>query len=304
MRIEQKRVINLSKLNVIQEGKKIRISVNKLEDKKTMLKKLGFSDELNIGETVLPSVIGPASRKNANGYYIIHRDKPKEKHSRMIEWTYKQWSGRGDTIEVTDSTAVEYERYPRTFILPEGIEFTIAMKNDDKLLISPEFEIGYDNEKVKMAINVMLEAFGSCEILDSDNNPILASKTIRLNWDILPKGEYPWEVQVERLKPFLNKSKGKNKAVIERRLEQINKYNPDFTAIGNAGFGGYIIHGFVSRNIYVLESIEVNNATYILNSDWKTISMLTKSEILNNNFHKARVIHNKYWYKEIVKILA
>lgn len=36
----------------------------------------------------------------------------------------------------------------------------------------------------------------------------------RLNWDILPKGEYPWEVQKERIEPFLSKVRGNNRQVI------------------------------------------------------------------------------------------
>ncbi|OOM05694.1 hypothetical protein [Clostridium saccharobutylicum] len=305
MKIQQKRVRNLSLIKKVEGGKKIRVAVTNLEGKKNILSKLGFSDELYIGETLLPGDVGPVSRKNANGDYIIHRDRPKEKHSRMIEWTYKQWSGKGETKEVTDSTEIEYERYQRTFIPPKGIEFAIMEKDDEKILVSPEFKVGNEeDEELVLAINILLEAFGECEVVDTHNNPILLPKVIRLNWEVLPKGKYPWKIQKERLELFLNKANGNNRAVIEKRIEEINKYKPDFIAVGTAGFGGYIVLGFDDKNLYVLESIKVNNATYILKNDWESISMLTKSEILDNNLHKARIIHDRYWYREIAKLLA
>lgn len=305
MKIQQKRIRNLSLIKKVEGGKKIRVAVTNLEEKKNMLRKLGFSDELDIGETVLPGDVGPVSRKNANGDYIIHKDRPKEKHSRMIEWTYKQWSGKGETKEVTDSTEIEYERYQRTFIPPKGIEFTIIQKDDEKVLVSPEFKVcNEEDEGLILTINILLEAFGECEVVDTNYNPILLPKAIRLNWEVLPKGKYPWKTQKERLELFLNKANGNNRAVIEKRIEEINKYKPDFTAIGNGGFSGYVIIGFEDKNIYVLESVQVNNATYIVKNDWANISRQTKSEIVNNNLHEARIIHNKNWYKEIEKLLA
>ena len=307
MRIEQRRIRNLSKLSVIKDGMKIRVVITKIEEKKSIMKKLGFSESLNVGETILPNEVGPVTRRNSRGYYIIHRDSPKEKHSRMIEWTYKQWSGRDDTVEVTDSKEIEYERYTRTFILPKGIEFTISEKDNEKILISPEFEFSNDEEEQRcliLAINILLESFGHCEIVDLENTPIFTPKVRRLNWEVLPKGKYPWHTQKNRIEPFFSKAKGKNRAVIEKRLEKINEYKPDFTSVGSAGFGCYLIHGFENKDLFILESIEVNNATYILKSNWENISMLTKAEILNNNLHEARIIHNKSWYDEIDNLLA
>ena len=253
----------------------------------------------------MPSVIGAVTRRNAEGSFIVHTDRNKEKHSRMIEWTYKQFAGRGETKVVTDSTSRDYERYPRTFVPPQSVEIMIAEKDSSKIVTSYEFNFISENEEIIIhTINVFLEIFGECEILDADKNPIIAPEARRLNWEILPKGKCPWNTQKQRLEPFFKKAKGTNRQVVEKRLETVNKYEPDFTAIGSAGFGGYIVHGFVDKNLYVLESIQVNNATYILKNDWESISQLSKSEILNNDLHEARAIHNKQWYQSIAKLLA
>lgn len=83
---------------------------------------MGFSSELKPGETVLPSPkMVPVSRRNAEGSYIIHKDQPMETAYRTVEWTWKQWAGRGETVEVSDFVDVPYKRYPRTFVPPYGI---------------------------------------------------------------------------------------------------------------------------------------------------------------------------------------
>ena len=266
MIIKQKRIRNLSKLKLIELNSHFRVGVVNVEKR---------------------------------------RDKPKEQHSRMIEWTYKQWAGGGQTKEVTDSTSVSYERYQRQIIPPTAIEFTIVEGSNYKNLVSPEFVMHEKNSsEIITAVNVILEIFGECELFDVANNPIVPPKTIRLNWELLPKGEYPWAIQKKRLEPYFRRAKGTNRAVVEKRIETINQYSPNFTAIGTVGFGGYVVHGFKDLNMYILESVKVNNATYVLKSNWGSITQLTKAEIINNKLHEARIIHNKDWYKNLSELYA
>lgn len=302
MIISQKRVRGLSKLNNLENGTSIRVVVRAFAPADGT--KMGFNPELTVGQCVLPAVCGPASRFNANGKFIIHKDREKEEKYRMVEWTYKQWKGRDDFTEVTESKAVRYLRYPRTLIEPPSIEFTIADLAGDAAISSPGFIVGVDDDKIIVAINVLLEFFGTCEILTSDMTPFLRPAIIKLNWDVLPKGNFPWGTQKTRIEPFLQKAKGANRKVIEKRHETINEKEPDFTAIGKGGFSGYVIHGFEDRELYVLESVEVNNATYIVRSEWEAISQLTKAEILRDDLYEYRVIHNEKWYEAIRGILG
>lgn len=46
-----------------------------------------------------------------------------------------------------------------------------------------------------------------------------------------------------------------------------------------------------------------NNATYILQNGWKSISQLTKAEILSDELHKACIIHSESWQKELDTIV-
>ncbi|MDD3028146.1 MAG: hypothetical protein PHI41_08890 [Erysipelotrichaceae bacterium] len=306
MIINQKRIMNLSKLRLIEDDKKIRIGIAIGEDpqRNEMLKKIGFESLAN-GETVLPALIGPATRKNASGYVIKHKDKVKEKHYRMAEWTYKKWIGGGKTETVTDNVTRSYMRYPQTVVPPLGIEFTILEINGKKVLLAPEVEKNESNEKyIITAINVILEIFGECEIFDENLDSIINTEIKRLNWTILPAGKYPWTRLKDILKPFIKGARGKNKNVISSRLELIYSFEPNFVAWGNAGFSGYMIFGFPTMDIFVLESTLVNNATYVLGANWEEISKLTKAEIINCSLEKARVIHNKNWYDDMGEFLS
>ena len=87
------------------------------------------------------------------------------------------------------------------------------------------------------------------------------------------------------------------------KCEYINSFHPDFRAYGMSGFRGYVIFGFKKRNIYVLESVYTNNATYVFGQDWKMLSKLSKAEILNGKLQEARLIHNDNWKHDINELL-
>ena len=301
MIISQKRINGVSKFKNINKGQKVRVVLRKPEDK--ILERIGFGKEKSFGDTILPNVIGPASRLNAEGKFITHKDKEKEDYTVMREWTYQQFCGRGETREVTDSVCDTRKRYQRTLMPPKAVELTIEEFEGDVVLVAPELTFGSDNEAIIITVNVFLEYFGFCEVLIDGMKSAIKGEIKRLNWDILPKGDYPWDVQKQRIEPFLKKAKGNNRKVIDKRQETINSYQPDFTAIGSGGFSGYLIHGFTNKSLYVLESVQVNNATYILSKDWKEISKLTKAEIIRDNLHEHRVIHNKDWYMAMSKYL-
>jgi len=280
------------------------VDLNSVNDSK--LQKIGFGKNPSIGDTILPAKIGRISRINAEGYNIVHKNQKMETCYRTVEWTWKQWAGRGYTKEVTEFREVPYKRYPRTFVPPEALEITVSTtKSGQKLLVSPEILLRQNEEKIKHSINLFLELFGHCNILKPDLSNISIPKIVRLNWDVLPPGEYPWDVRFNQVKPFINKAKRGNQSIISKRLEIINDYKPDFAAIGKNGFNGYIVFGFKQKSLYVFESVRTNNATYIFDSNWKSITQLTKKEILTQSLQKYRLIHRlKTWGNEISNVLS
>jgi hypothetical protein len=84
--IKKKRIRKVDFLNYLNDGESIRIGV--MLDNYNVKKayEIGFSIDLKNGETVLSSVIGPVTSKNAERYYIIRKDKEMETKYRTIEW--------------------------------------------------------------------------------------------------------------------------------------------------------------------------------------------------------------------------
>lgn len=83
-----------------------------LEDRLADVAKVGFSTPPVAGERLLPSGdFGIASRRNADGEEIVHKDRPLETHYRQREWTWKQFRGRYDHEERTKIVDVPYKRY-------------------------------------------------------------------------------------------------------------------------------------------------------------------------------------------------
>ncbi|WP_110634149.1 hypothetical protein [Salinicola salarius] len=267
---------------------------------------IGFSPDLSPGESVLPKSIGNITTFNSEGKEIPLKGEPKETHYRQQEWTWKEFRGRYDFEEKSKIVDIPYERYPRKFIEPPAIELNIAKNaGGDKLIVSDSVEFLPKNfDLIIHVVNIFLEIFGYCEIRNENLDSIIRAPLRKLNWDVLPPGKKPWG----ELKPLVREAakhlSDGNKVVIDKRLESINVHEPDFVAVGRAGFTGYLIFGFPEKCLYILESTQTNNATYVIENNWEVLSGLSKAEILENDLHKERVIHRESWFSEINRILC
>jgi len=279
-----------------------------IDENKDKLSKLGFSENLEIGETLLPAPIGPTTRFNALGKEVPDKTKPKETRYREIEWCWEQWAGYGRTETVCDNRLVPYERWQRIFFAPPSIELTISQNKDGLItLTAPKSKFMKENESDAVhKINIFLEIFGVCEILDKNQVPLVKT-TKSLNWTILPPGKRPWSEQKKFLKPLLDLITDKrSNPVLQSRLEDVNSLNPEFTAIGNQGFSGYVIFGFPKKNIYILESAFYGNAIYAFNDNWEDLSKKTKAEIIQGKLQIDRITHNgerTNWMERIKELL-
>lgn len=306
MIIVKKKIRNLERYTkgIINTGEKFCVGLSDLDKHKKQLITMGFSPDFEVGERVLPwGNFGSITRFNAEGKYIKRKDLPMETAYREAEWHWKTWNGE----EHSDIIDVPYKRYPRKFIAPPSVELQIVEgTNCQKILVSDIMSYTEDNySHITHTINVFLEIFGECDILTDKLNPIIRRPNVKyLNWTLLPPGKYPWEKIKERLDPIIDKAKKGHRPILTNRFEIINKAKPDFHAIGKAGFNGYIVFGFTERNLYIVESAYYGNATYIFEDNWERLSQLTKAQILNNQFQKDRIVHQKSWYSYVKKLLA
>lgn len=270
------------------------------------LKRAGFAEDATVGETILPSVIGKITLFNAEGKQIVRRDQPMETAHRVVEWHWTQWHGK-EKIEKSDFRDVPYKRYPREFIEPPALEITYTQNVDDNQPSVTSAKItGWkkNEDKLVHAINLFLELFGECVVLDESKEQALPNDMRRVNWRILPEGEYPFSRIREELKPVINRNKPGNRSFVNKRLERLNSFKPEYTVLGQNGFAGYVVMAYPDRNLYVLESVIYGNATYVLDKDWQSVSQLTKAEILHASLHKQRIVHLRSWFFKVKKLFS
>lgn len=259
-----------------------------------ILKRIGFTEKLEVGERVLPSYIGSKTKYNGEGKKIPVKDLPKETFYVSRLWSWKDWRGN----EHSKIISIPRERYQRKQISPPSIELTIGTdKSDNKYVYADTMIYNDENRSVILStINMFLEIFGTCTVFKNDFKPSLVPIK-KLNWEMLPPGKKSWNEFKNSLEKniFRDLKSSSKKAVYEDRLKKINNLNPDFIAVGNGGFSGYIVLGFKEKKLYILENLWYGNATYIFDENWEMLSQLTKMEVLSNELYKHRIIHDPIW---------
>jgi hypothetical protein len=153
-----------------------------------------------------------------------------------------------------------------------------------------------DNYQVILhTVNLFLEMFGECVVMDHDLHNLGHPQIRRLHWTVLPRGRMPWDQLHEALRPIIDREPPGKQPVIQHRLQAVNAHRPPFVAVGNGGFEGYVIFGFPERHMFILECMRFGNATYVFGDDWEVLSQLTKAEILSENRQLDRLVHREGW---------
>lgn len=305
MIISKKRINKLTCLEWLSEGQKIVIALSDAMRFKEKLIEMGFTENLEEGERILPKILNPTTARNAEKFYIPDKTKPKEQYYQTLWWTRRQWTGRGETTEVSEFVDIPRKRYPRIEYEPYSVELILKYDEFGELMVITDLmEYKSKNHKLVLnSINIFLTNFWECEILTDKLNTLMPVKTIRLNWEVLPQGKYPWRNIKKDLEKISEGNSKTNSKIMLDKCEYINNFKPDFRAYGKSGFRGYVIFGFNQKNLYVLESIYPNNATYVFADNWQELSQLTKAQILNDGLQNARLIHKRNWEEDIKKIL-
>ena len=302
MILKQTRINSLSHLASISPEINIKIYVDNVSRFPKELIKFGFKQDDATGSTILPAIFNRYSFRNAEQYTTTDKSLPKEKYMQTLYWTRQEWAGRGETREVTEFTDIVRERYHRDYHAPFSVAFTLV-DDRQRRIVSDEITFCQENYgKIMNTINMLLGLFGECTI-DSGNSEGDV-RSIRLDWDILPPGDYPWATMKKDLDNICQRGTKTQKQMMFRNCDEINKLNPDFRAYGRSGFKGYVVFGFIYKRLFILESIFPNNATYVFEHNWEELSKLTKAEILNQNLHRARIIHNANWVNEFNSVMG
>lgn len=281
----------------LSEGELFYVALRDAKNYSKNLLKYGLDVKtLEDGQSFLPRPVKSSTKYNSNGKIVIDKS---AKEERIFERSYHvvDWHGNDHYGTCYQSRMC----YKRKFIEPLEIELTYL----NGFIVSPILKnCEKDKNTIKHIINMFLEMFGNCEFLTGDFNTKGTKVIKRLYWTVLPKGEYPWEKAKEHLDVILDSVPSRYKPIINNRHRIISSKVPDFMAIGDQGFYGYVIYGFTKKRIYIFESNQPDNATYVFKGDWEDASKLTKREILSSNLCEKRLIHNKNWESSIENILT
>lgn len=260
-------------------------------------KNVGFMT-LTDGETITPKDIGIYSQFNLYGKVVKRKDLPKEMRIiHTFEWHWTTWDGETHYGYID----VPKQCYQQEKIIPPLEEITYDA--DNYCAFSSRIPI-VEEDRLKHVINLFLELFGgTCQILDNVRSVI---PTRQVPWTLLPQGTYPWrstqDDQQQNL--FTPSQKTRERKFVSDRLKLLDSYNPTSIVTGNSGLRHYVAFIYQEKNFAILESTYTDNATYVFRDNWETVSQLTKAQIINQNLHVARIIHQKNWFDAIHALLT
>lgn len=302
MRITKHHISNLDLyLGGIADGEAFRvIAALSNED----CERVGLPRSPRAGDTVLPRVVGPVTRFNARGRWNVRRDLPKEpRYIRTVSWKWTQWAGR-DQTEHEDFRDIFRDCYPRELVPPPSVELSVIGIEGAPHVTTPELLKSDANvEHNRHCVNLLLELFGSCELVSASMRPMRLPTIRRANWRMLPPGDYPWEKVEAHIDAAVGKRSDDTKRVIWDRQATIKSFSPDEIYVGEAGFDDYLAYVFTSRRLVVLESVRKDNAIYVFGLDWKRVSQLSKGEIVRGGLQTARIVHAKGWKAQLAQLM-
>lgn len=296
MIINKKRINSIDKyIGFLADKQELYIGVAADENNKEILKKKGIIDNYAIGYSVVPANVGPITNFNLNGKFKVCKDQEKEPRTFERAYHVVDWHGNDHY-----GTCFQTKHcYPQMFIEPPLEKITLGEE-----FITSRILVKEDITTLRHVINMFLEIFKNCMIVDNEQKPITKDIKIKtVQWKILPPGEYPWKRAEKELKDYFERMPVKNRALIEHRHRLITQNKPDFMAIGEDSFNGYVVYGYDDRKLFIFEPNEPNNATYLFKGKWADASKLSKSEIISGELCYKRLVHSPEWKEKLVTII-
>ena len=120
----------------VAEGENIYIKVDDVDKFSPKLKVLGFQENMQNGDSILPAPYNNCAKKNAEMYFTIDSSLPMEKYTRTHYWTRNEWAGRDQTREVADFVDITGYRKHRDWHKPYSVNFTYIIDEDSSYIVS------------------------------------------------------------------------------------------------------------------------------------------------------------------------
>ncbi|RKP47850.1 hypothetical protein D7Z26_21785 [Cohnella endophytica] len=295
-----------SDLQIVGSVKKILLT----DIKDNVYSHIGISisnSEIDILSPILPrQSTGRYSNYNVNGRTIIRRDLPKVDKSYSVEApNFGDWSKGSHDMSWTRPV------FQRTHWLPREIHILVEVLENDESSVTIKFSLDHYIDKQSSTYeedllfhcNLLQENTGVCNIFEADATNDDYINTLYVNWEIFPPGEKNIEHNVAYL---ISKFRNPTKEIQEIIADRVNFFealNPIQYIVGESKFSQYI-GAMLKENLVLLENVRYGNAIYILFENWKQLSKLSRTELLNsNNRNFVRITHRGNWKNKVVNAI-
>ena len=125
----------------------------------------------------------------------------------------------------------------------------------------------------------------------------------RLPWRMLPPGE----LSLQRVLAHYEKL-GRVRPDVRYEPERIRRaysLGPDGCFVGADEFDGYVVFTFPGTRKALLERPVYGNAVYVLGSDWKRLSRMSKRDFLaDGTLGVTKIVHRGDWFLRVVNALG
>lgn len=127
---------------------------------------------------------------------------------------------------------------------------------------------------------------------------VLSTKPKRLPWRVLPPGELSADA-VRRHYDTLQRT-NPNIRYERERITKALSLRPEQYYVGMDEFEGYMVLTFARTSKVLMECPIFGNAIYILRSDWKRLSRLSKRELLTHRSGQVtKIVHKGDWFRRV-----
>jgi hypothetical protein len=286
----------------------VKINKSQIDDLKFRNLNLQLNNnQINFNSQYIPqNTIGSFSRKNIDGYKIVHKDQDKIRKSFYLGERpyYGDWS-KGSFSAYSTRKVFPSDNFPprELSITTELLEETV---NDFKIKVSVDIILNRNDENFEeelfFTVNLLQENVHSVNVFSSETTRTEYLRTLSLTWDIFPPGEK--NEDLERI------MRGSRNLTPEKVEEVQNKYdylvtlNPVEIVSGLSGMRKYFGAKF-SNNLIVFENLNYGNAIYVLFENWEELSQMSRTEIQTRpSYEYIRIKHTSNWKQSLERIIA
>ncbi len=247
------------------------------------MREVGFPGRPQVGQEVLPAVVGPRSRFNADGAEQVRRDRPPERVARLA-WT--GWVERDGDREraVRDVRPRSFRRLPRARQAAPEVRLSVCQgRSGDLVLATEPLTRGRDDARMFHAVNLLLELFGECVMIDERERRLARGTQSRLDWEVV--------TPAEAIAALSDGVPAPMRPVAERRLAAVAALEPRFAAVGRGGFAGCGVFGPSPEGPLVVECLHAG--THVTARSWPDLVALSKAELLGGA--EVEIAHAPGW---------